>query len=130
MAILLLLPRIFTYHQLWFRVCVWTAAALVTIVHLSSVPIYIVFCTPRVGNSWEDVLVTSQCAPTIEHQLIQGVLGLVLNVFILIIPLPIIFGLNLPKRRKAGIIVTFSYGILYIIPRHRIASSKQHVQLT
>ena len=70
-----------------------------------------VFCAPRHGGPWGfDVL--QNCAHTAVMAPIQGAVGVAADLLILVLPLPIIYGLHLPKLKKIGLSIVFLMGIL------------------
>ena len=65
-------------------------------------------CSP-VPKAW-DITVDGTCInrlPIYEFQAIQGV---VLDVLIILIPIPMIFGLRLPRSKQFGLIFMFAVG--------------------
>lgn len=46
---------------------------------------------------------------------IHGAVGLAADIFIFILPLPIIYQLNLSTRRKIGLATVFLTGVLYVL---------------
>ena len=112
MAILVLQLRVFAPKN-WFRVMVYVGIALVTFVHWSNVPIYGILCIPHRGEKWDMVLLSSKrCSAASTHTVITGAIGTALDIYILILPLPIIAELNLAPRRKLGLVLVFMAGIL------------------
>jgi len=60
-------------------------------------------------------MIESRCAnPSRLHTLIIAVLGTVLDIYIWLIPLPLVFGLHLPLKKKLGVAIVFMVGILYV----------------
>lgn len=112
MAILVLQLRVFA-PKTWFRVAVYIGIALVTLVHWSNVPIYGILCTPRKGERWDMALLSSKrCSVASTQTVVTGAIGTALEIYMLILPLPIIAELNLAPRRKLGLVLVFMAGIL------------------
>lgn len=112
MAILVLQLRLFA-PKIWFRVAIYIGIALVTLVHWSNVPVYGILCTPRRGENWDMVLLSSKrCSAASTHTVVTGAIGTALDIYMLILPLPIIAELNLAPRRKLGLALVFMAGIL------------------
>lgn len=112
MAILVLQLRVFA-PKIWFRVTVYVGIALVTFVHWSNVPVYGILCIPHRGEKWDMVLLSSKrCSAASTHTVITGAIGTALDIYMLILPLPIIAELNLAPRRKLGLVLVFMAGIL------------------
>ncbi|MCJ1344609.1 hypothetical protein MMC31_002812 [Peltigera leucophlebia] len=115
MAILVLQLRIFA-PKIWFRVAVYIGITLVTLVHWSNVPVYGILCTPRRDETWDMVLLSSKrCSAASTHTVVTGAIGTALDIYLLLLPLPIIAELNLAPRRKLGVALVFMAGVFAII---------------
>ncbi|KAI9792568.1 MAG: hypothetical protein M1816_002088 [Peltula sp. TS41687] len=112
-SILVLLHGVFA-PKVWFRASIYIGIVLVTLVHWSNVPVYVALCTPRAGESWDLALLQGRCGHSATHTLVAGTLGTAIDIYILILPLPIIFGLNLPFKRRVGLALIFLVGIIAI----------------
>lgn len=69
-------------------------------------------CTPR-EKTWNPLL-PGNCIDVSAAIVVQGVINLVLDVGILIVPLWAIWSLRLPMKRKLGISAVFGVGILWV----------------
>lgn len=74
-------------------------------------------CIPR-EKTWNPLL-PGNCINVSAAIVVQGVINLVLDVGILIIPLWAIWTLRLPMKRKLGISAVFGVGILWVTARLR-----------
>lgn len=50
-----------------------------------------------------------------QHFWSASVIGIVLDVAIWTLPIPVIGRLKLPRRQKAGLLVVFGLGVLYVL---------------
>ena len=64
-----------------------------------------IYCAPHVGLPWG--YATTHCVKLLPFGAIQGSLNVVLDLFLLWLPLPVIWNLNMPPRRKMGILAIF-----------------------
>ena len=70
-------------------------------------------CIRRPGETWAENEVSPRCtwASRVSFWLI-GTFGVVSNVFIYLLPLPVIWTLQMPLRRKLGVSFIFATGLL------------------
>lgn len=69
-------------------------------------------CTPR-EKIWNPLFVGGSCPIDMDkHMLASGVINLISDIIILILPQRIIWGLNVTRQRKIQISVLFAIGLL------------------
>ncbi|EHK96393.1 hypothetical protein M7I_7892 [Glarea lozoyensis 74030] len=78
------------------------------------VPLAGVYCVPKIGHAWDMSLMAS-CGKLAIVAPLQGAVGLATDLFILILPAPILWGLNLPPRKKLGVTLVFLAGTFAVI---------------
>ena len=74
--------------------------------------IFLSNCRP-VAKSWNQTLEGS-CSSLVTEQVITAVLVMVLDIIIAILPIPILWGLNMPTGKKWGIMLLFSLGLVWV----------------
>lgn len=77
-------------------------------------------CNP-VAKTWHALTFTGP-AKCFDNSMIQFVIGgfnIATDFIILIMPMPIILDLNMDSKRKIGLLVIFSTGILYVVSHQR-----------
>ena len=79
----------------------------------ASMPLAGIFCFPRAGEFWDGNLLL-RCQRLAIVGPVQGVVGLAADIFILVLPLPIVYKMNLAPRRKIGLAAVFLAGVLYV----------------
>lgn len=85
----------------------------ITLWHLSMATTYAAMCAPK-GSSGLDFLaafISDKCQRTRVLVLIQGVLNLAIDIFIVALPLPEIWKLRMPLRRKLAVSAMFLIGL-------------------
>ena len=70
-----------------------------------------VLCIPRPGESWLETAFT-RCRNDVFVGFILGIFNVVSNFYILILPIPVIWQLQMPTRKKIGVCAIFMTGIL------------------
>ena len=78
---------------------------------LTGVPVYSAVCFPRTGDSWAEAAVICK-VKMIPYGLVQGSASVAFDLFILYLPASIVVGLNMPRRRKIGVLAIFATGML------------------
>ena len=77
---------------------------------LSSVLVSGILCSPRPGQPWDDIGVIIRCSTERYFAVIQGVLNMFLDFYILYLPIPVLWKLHLPVRKRIGLIGVFMTG--------------------
>ena len=93
----------------------WTCYALifVTVMFNSSVIIATsVSCSPRV-KIW-DKTIQGHCIDPKITLIISAVINVILDLFILLLPQRIIWSLHTTKKKKVGVSLVFTMGVLYV----------------
>lgn len=96
----------------WLRITSLVALVVTFLFFWANIPLAGIFCTPRVGETW-NVTVLRRCQGLAVVGPVQGVVGVVADIFILVLPLPVIYKLNLAPKRKVGLAAVFMVGVLY-----------------
>lgn len=109
-AMFMLYLRVFaiTRHT---RLLVYLPLLVLFLVYASMIPVATVYCTPRAGEHW-DLLLLEKCHETATVAVVQGVFGLVSDIYIFAFPIPMIIKLHLPFKKKLGLLLVFMAGIL------------------
>lgn len=68
-------------------------------------------CWP-VNRSWSGASVAGECFHVAAFYQIVLVINATLEAIILLIPIPMLWKLQLPLRQRVGLVVTFSVGVL------------------
>ena len=106
--------RVFSSVKL-FRYKIYGAIIVCALFQLAMVPIVAASCAPKIGQSWGLESATAdipRCDKSLVYGVIQGTTNVVLDVYILYLPIPVVLGLNLSMRRKLGVLAIFMTGML------------------
>ncbi|KAK0747390.1 hypothetical protein B0T21DRAFT_277230 [Apiosordaria backusii] len=84
------------------------------LLYLSEIPLAALYAAPRAGQSWDSLLYTlrDNSKQFALGGSIQSAIATVLDLYIFVLPLPILFKLRMPARRKWQLIGVFSTGLL------------------
>ncbi len=110
-SILFLLFRVFsptrTYRYMIYGGVVWA-----TIISLTSVVVAGALCAPRSGESFGSMAVAKRCTHEDIWAVVQGSLTVVLDFYILYLPIPIVWKLQMGLKKRIGVIAIFMTGFM------------------
>ncbi|KAL8789661.1 MAG: hypothetical protein Q9195_006714 [Heterodermia aff. obscurata] len=113
LAILLLYRRVFTVKKpLLYGI--YLGMLITLLLYIPNVFLAAYFCAPHVGQGWNAAGVGG-CNDLAEWYVIQAALIVVLDLYIFILPLPTIMQLQMPARRRHGIMLVFMTAILAVL---------------
>ena len=107
-SVLLFYARIFTTHKLWFRLGLWVCHILNLGWYLSGVARCLLFCSP-VSKFW-DAEIPGFCRNAGSLYIGSAVPSVTMDLFILLLPIPMIYQLSLKTGRKLLVVATFLCG--------------------
>jgi hypothetical protein len=110
-AILLFYLRLFSVNRT-LRYWVYPAIPVIFGCYVTNVILETIFCIPRPGDGGWNFNTMVRCGTFEIYGPIQGVLNIALDLYILIIPIPIIAGLKMSPNKKAGLFGIFFTAIL------------------
>lgn len=73
------------------------------------------FAAPHVGETWEDLLVNHRPVKLIYWGIVQGTLSVILDIYIFILPLPLLAKLQLPRKKRWKLLIIFSTAMMGIV---------------
>lgn len=93
----------------WMRIGALLGAIITTLFYIIITVCYFVFGTPRRGATWVSA---SREKFIIHFSVPQSAVGLVIDLYILILPIVAVSKLQMGTRRKVGVILIFTTGLL------------------
>ncbi|KAI0102812.1 hypothetical protein GGR51DRAFT_526284 [Nemania sp. FL0031] len=120
-ALLALYLRVFAPNMI-ARIMIWAGVATIVIFYFTSIILNIYFCVPismttPVPNAdeWAKKLKASNCSqPVYNLNAAVGLFGVVSDLYVLLIPVSMIYKLRIPRNRKLGILGIFLTGLLAV----------------
>lgn len=112
-TLLMLYHRIFSPDR-WTRLFIYFGIGVIFIVYTVTASIFVGLCVPRKGESWALALLSSRCRVTIVMAYVQGIFNIVSDFYVLVLPLPVLWKLQLPLRKKVGVSAVFMTGFLLV----------------
>ncbi|CAG8981794.1 hypothetical protein HYALB_00004737 [Hymenoscyphus albidus] len=80
----------------------------------SNVIIAAVYCLPRNGAPW-DGTAFARCSSPVSSAIVNGVFGVIADLFLFFLPFPIVLRLHLTKQKRFGLSIVLSTGLLMVI---------------
>ncbi|KAI0429707.1 hypothetical protein F5Y09DRAFT_249438 [Xylaria sp. FL1042] len=120
-ALLSLYLRVFAPNRL-ARVLIWIGVTTIVAFYTVSIIINICFCVPLSmttpvpdPDEWAKKLAASNCSqPVYNLNAAVGLFGVVSDLYVLIIPVSMVYSLRIPRNRKFGIMGIFLTGLLAV----------------
>jgi hypothetical protein len=109
-SIFLLFQQIFTIQKK-MRYAIWFGQAFNFALYAAGVAVAIVYETPRTGEKWSAILDGRTLIP-LQWWQAQSALIVALDVYIFILPLPSLWKLKIPIRRRASVLAVFSLALM------------------
>lgn len=100
----------------WLRICGYIGALFTTICYGCLTIMAFIFSTPGRGETWFSHQLTPYERHALAMSVPQAVADLAIDLVILILPIIAVTQLQLPTRRKIGVILIFMTGSLYVEP--------------
>ena len=97
----------------WLRACVYTGIAATTTYYLAVEIFWLAKLTPRHGQTFASVAVSPAEFKVLLLSVPTAAVGLGIDLYLLILPITAVAQLQLPTRRKIGVILIFLTGIAY-----------------
>jgi hypothetical protein len=113
-AILAVYLRLFSVIT-WMRWCCWVGIAILFCAYWSLVPVSAVYNFPHGGEHW-DLAMSMDSIPAQVPFLVMGVVSVASDLYILILPLPVLLRLHVNWKKKIGLCLVFAAAIMFVYP--------------
>lgn len=110
-AIWLLYLQIFSAHRA-VRIIVYVGIVVTALTYWTSVPIELAYGCPRPGSTWTDLLTNGMPGHIFYFVPVQGALAVIIDIWIFVLPLPILWRLNMSRRRRIALCAVFFTALL------------------
>ncbi len=111
LALFLLYLRIFSPDR-WTRYLIHFGIWINVAFYVSCSIAQAIMCAPKHGQTWQESTFTPLCRDTQIFSWLQGPWGVVSDLYLLILPMPAIWRLQMPLRKKIGVCAIFATGFL------------------
>ena len=107
----------FLYRQIfhpkqYLHYLVWAGISATGLFYWSTLIAAVALCAPRGDETYIMAFATARCGDTKGLAVVTGAFNVLSDLYLLVIPIPPIIALQLPRRRKIGLLIVFATGIL------------------
>jgi hypothetical protein len=88
----------------------WVVIAMTVLYAVVLIPIFFVACTP-ISASWDPLLHETHCWPWQYHSISAVSVNMFLDVVIVAMPLPVVWNIQMPMKKKIGVSAMFCVGL-------------------
>ena len=114
LSLFLLYYRLFSRQQ-WIRYLVYLGVGSVAAIYTATMIVCGYLCLPRPGQSWIEAGLSSRChKQSIVIGYVQGLCNVLSDLYLLFLPLPAVWQLHLPLRKRLGLVGIFLTGSLWV----------------
>lgn len=110
-AILLLYIRVFTTIKRTFTITSWLVGFLVIMTGLANIFGAVFQCSP-VAYAWDKTIPRGSCMDIVAFSRYMAIPNVVTGAVMLIMPLPVVWNLNIDVSAKIALTATFLHGIM------------------
>lgn len=110
-SLLLLYLRIFGPKKS-VRYIIYTSLVFIFCLYSVNIPIEAVYCAPSAGKGWTLAEIAPKCGKTLYLAVVQGPLNVLVDLFIFILPIPVVLGLQMSSRKQLAVLSVFLTGLL------------------
>src|SRR6187551_880341 len=96
------------------RVFIYAGAVITVLFYTATTIVQFVYFTPARGQTWVSKFAAEDSLKSIQVGVPIAAIGLVLDVYILVLPIFGVMQLQLSNKRRFGIIVVFLTGLMYL----------------
>lgn len=96
----------------WIRICVWIGVSVAATFYITVTIAGLVLSTPWGGENWIADILSHHYWLYEKFAIPTGVIGMIADWYLLILPIPAVWGLQMSTRKKIGILMVFMTGTL------------------
>ncbi|KAL3468996.1 hypothetical protein BJX99DRAFT_242283 [Aspergillus californicus] len=111
-SILLLYLRIFPVR--WLVRCAWATMGLIIAWAIATILAGCLICRPFAYN-WDKTIVGGKCGDQVSSYTATGVINLVTDFMVLILPMPSLYKLQMATYKKVTLITVFGLGVVCVL---------------
>ena len=110
-ALLLLYYRVFSLDR-WTKIAIYFGITIICLFYIGSSVANFILCSPRRHESWTSTSFVERCDRAAVQADIQGIFGLVSDLYIFILPLPALRRLRMSSKKKLAVTAVFLTGLM------------------
>ena len=109
--IFLLYLSIFQVKQT-MRLAIYFGIFLNFAIYWPNVAINSYYDAPHYGEQWDVATIAARGRIAIAFSIVQGVMAVVIDLYIFVLPIPVLLGLQLQRRKKIQVLAIFGTALL------------------
>ncbi|KAI5855028.1 hypothetical protein GGS23DRAFT_470600 [Durotheca rogersii] len=113
-SIFLLFYQVFDVKQA-MRMAIRVGIVFSGLIYFTNIPTSAVLSAPHVGETWASVLLSGRPERDLIWGVVQSALGIILDLFIFFLPVPVIMSLNLSTKKKIQILAVFTTAAVGVV---------------
>ena len=111
MSVLLLYVRLFTPTRK-LRALIYFGILWTILINFTSIIVVAALCAPRQHESLSSLSSIQRCGQLQAWAVVQGSLNVILDFYILYLPVPVVWNLKMTQKRKLGVLAIFMTGLM------------------
>ncbi|KAL8935170.1 MAG: hypothetical protein Q9216_005556 [Gyalolechia sp. 2 TL-2023] len=111
LSLFMLIYSIFGRLQ-WMRYLVFLGIAVTGLFYLINVIVFPSLCAPRSGQSYAEAAGSPQCQKSVTFSLFSASFNIFTDFYMLFLPIPAVLGLQMPTKKKIGVLAIFGTGLI------------------
>ena len=111
MALFLLYYRLFGLKR-WTKIAIYSEMSITSCFYLATFIVQLVLCVPRRHENWTSLMYLERCSRGNRLGNVHGVFGLVSDLYIFLLPFPILYRLQMSFKKKIGVTAAFLTGLM------------------
>lgn len=111
LALFLLYYNLFA-SDYWTRIAIYLGMIAVCLFYIACSIAFFILCLPRPGESWISPSFDARCTPIVKVASAHAWFGLLSDLYIFFLPLPVLWGLHMPLRKKLRVAAVFLTGLV------------------
>ncbi|KAH8754762.1 hypothetical protein F5883DRAFT_431082 [Diaporthe sp. PMI_573] len=113
-SILLLYLQFFSVHRNT-RIAIWIGLISVGVLYWAAFPIEAPFMTPSKGQTWGELALSGKPDKMYYWGIVQGPLSVIIDIYIFVVPIPVLLTLNMSSGRRTGLMLVFATASLAVV---------------
>jgi len=102
-----------------FKRCVYVVMVVTALLFCAVILGTCLLCTPF-RYAWDKTIVGGHCADSTKNYLAVGIVNMIIDFAIVGLPMPILWGLQMPTNKKIAISTILALGLLYVRDLHHL----------
>lgn len=94
------------------RIAIRFGIVFAALLYFVNIPISAILSAPRVGDTWTSVLYSGRPQKELIWGVVQSALSIALDLFIFILPIPVILKLHLSGKKRIQVVAVFAIALV------------------